>query len=82
MSEHDDMMLKISEIALEDMKSKVIKLVEDYNRGMVEDDDFYFTIGELGKDIADIHTYRNTITFVKKWEKTDREKLALKQNEE
>ena len=77
MSEHDDTMLKISEIALEQLKTKVIKFVAEYNEGGVSDDDFYFTIGELGKDIADIHTYRNAVTFVKKWEKTDKEKLPL-----
>lgn len=60
MSGHNDMMLKISEIALEEMKTKVIKLVADYNRGLVSDDDFYFTIGDLGKDIADIYAYRNS----------------------
>lgn len=60
MSGQGDMMLKISEIALEDMKTKVIKLVADYNRGLVSDDDFYFTIGDLGKDIADIYAYRNS----------------------
>lgn len=74
---HDDMMFKISEIALEELKVKVIKLVAEYNKGVVSDDDFYFTIGELGKDIADIHTYRNAVTFVKKWEKTDKEKIPL-----
>lgn len=74
---HDDMMLKISEIALEELKVKVIRLVTEYNKGGVSDDDFYFTIGELGKDIADIHTYRNAVTFVKKWEKTDKEKIPL-----
>ena len=79
---HDDTILKISEIALEQLKAKVIKFVADYNEGGVSDDDFYFTIGELGKDIADIQTYRNAVTFVKKWENTDKEKLGLKQNEE
>lgn len=74
MEGHGDMMLKISEIALEDLRAKVIKLVADYNEGGVSDDDFYFTIGELGKDIADIHTYRNAVTFVKKWEKTQVER--------
>ena len=60
MSGTNDMMLKISEIALEDLKTKVLKLVADYNRGLVSDDDFYFTIGDLGKDIADIYAYRNS----------------------
>ena len=75
MAGREDTMLKISEIALEQLKDKVIKLVADYNRGLVSDDDFYFTMGELGKDIADIYAYRNAVTFVKKWEKTDKEKL-------
>ena len=66
MSEHDDTMLKISEIALEQLKSKVIKFVAEYNKGAVSDDDFYFTIGGLGKDIADIYAYRNGIGFVEK----------------
>ena len=66
MTEPNDMMLKISEIALEQLKDKVIKLVADYNRGLVSDDDFYFTIGGLGEDIADIYAYRNAVTFVKK----------------
>lgn len=66
---HDDMMLKISEIALEELKTKVIKLVAEYNKGVVSDDDFYFTIGSLGKDIADIYAYRNGISFVEKGEK-------------
>ena len=60
---HDDMMLKISEIALEDLKAKVIKLVAEYNKGAVSDDDFDFTIGGLGKDIADIYAYRNGISY-------------------
>ena len=60
MSGQGDMMLKISEIALEDLKTKVLKLVADYNRGLVSDDDFYFTIGDFGKDIADIYAYRNS----------------------
>ena len=60
MTEPNDMMLKISEIALEQLKDKVIELVADYNRGLVSDDDFYFTMGELGKDIADIYAYRNS----------------------
>lgn len=66
MKEHGDMMLKISEIALEDLKTKVIRLVVEYNKGAVSDDDFYFTMGGLGKDIADIYAYRNGIGFVEK----------------
>lgn len=69
MSGSNDMMLKISEIALEDLKVKVIRLVTEYNRGAVSDDDFYFTIGGLGKDIADIYAYRSGISFVEKGEK-------------
>ena len=69
MVEHDDTMLKISEIALERLKDKVIKFVAEYNEGGVSDDDFYFTIGGLGKDIADIYAYRSGIGFVEKGEK-------------
>ena len=69
MSEHDDTMLKISEIALEQLKAKVIRLVTEYNKGVVSDEDFYFTIGGLGKDIADIYAYRTGIGFVEKGEK-------------
>lgn len=68
MAGHNDMMLKISEIALEDLKTKVLRLVTEYNKGAVSDDDFYFTIGGLGKDIADIYAYRTGIGFVEKGE--------------